>query len=134
MNTFENWNLPITIRPSPEPMSSSFSLVFFWRSRKILLIWLLVAGTYGKQYLRNAGVTNGAQIILSPIAAPPLKFKSKQYALIVKKKTRYKFIPHQSNRLEFYRPWTASFLDFLHFQMQYYSLIRFLLMTFLRLE
>lgn len=38
----------------------------------MFVIWLFVAGTYGRQYFRNAGATNGAQIKLSPIAAPPV--------------------------------------------------------------
>lgn len=61
------------MRPSPEPMSNSLlvELVPF-RKRETFSICLVVAGTYGKQYLRSAGDTNGMHIILKPTPMPPV--------------------------------------------------------------
>lgn len=65
---------PITTLPSPEPISSNRCAPFFEFPliiSKIFSICRSVAGTYGKQYLRNAGATNDTQITLNPIAIPP---------------------------------------------------------------
>lgn len=59
------------MRPSPDPMSSKFFGLPCFNAVKILFTCSVVAGTYGKQYFRNAGATNGAQIILNPSPMPP---------------------------------------------------------------
>lgn len=62
----------MTIRPSPDPTSSKRSLELARISVNTFFNWLFVAGTNGKQYFRNAGITNGIHIMLRPIAAPPV--------------------------------------------------------------
>ena len=72
----DNWSL--TILPSPEPISIKFlTLPFPATAFMTLSTCVVVAGTYGKQILRNAGVTNGRQIKLNAIAEPPdIKIKT----------------------------------------------------------
>lgn len=63
--------IPMTIRPSPDPMSRSFPLEPARNSFKTFANCVFVAGTNGKQNFRNAGDTNGIQITEVKIAAPP---------------------------------------------------------------
>uniref|UniRef100_A0A1B0C007 Uncharacterized protein n=1 Tax=Glossina palpalis gambiensis TaxID=67801 RepID=A0A1B0C007_9MUSC len=56
------WAVAITIRPSPEPISSK-------RTRFSLRA---VAGTYGKQMRRNAGATNAKHTMEIPRPIPPV--------------------------------------------------------------
>lgn len=68
-------NKPITILPSPDPMSSSRGLTFptsgLPNTDIIFSTCCVVAGTYGRQCFLKAGATNGAHITLRPIAIPP---------------------------------------------------------------
>lgn len=66
---------PITTRPSPDPISSNLTdwlLVWLGKTREMFSSWLVVAGTYGRQYLRRAGDTNGTQMTLKAIPIPPM--------------------------------------------------------------
>lgn len=68
-------SLPITIRPSPDPISNNFLFLFAFLLNKfnIFSTWVVVAGTYGRQYFRKAGATNGIQITLNATPMPPIK-------------------------------------------------------------
>lgn len=67
-------HLPKTILPSPDPKSNTFPVLPF-NADKIFFICSFEAGTYGKQNFLSAGVTNGAQITVIPIAIPPENFQ-----------------------------------------------------------
>lgn len=68
-------NIPNTIRPSPEPKSKTLPVLPF-KADKMLIICSVVAGTYGKQNLRKAGLMKGVQITVIPIAIPPKNFEN----------------------------------------------------------
>ena len=53
--------LPLLARPFPATAFMTFST------------WAVVAGTYGRQTFRKAGVTKGRQIRLNAMAEPPEK-------------------------------------------------------------
>jgi len=53
-------------------MSSSFPAAFLGRKLRTFCICSLVAGTYGRQILRNAGATKEAHTIDRPMPTPPV--------------------------------------------------------------
>lgn len=125
----------MTIRPSPDPISSNFPFTFDWRSLKTLVTWLFVAGTYGKQYFRNAGATNGAQIKLKPIAAPPVNVQIQIVDCVNIHRNhqindRIEVFTYRTNRLEFFHLWIIFSLIVQHLSIQMFFPILLLLMTF----